>query len=234
MEPSELTRALVGLPAAAVVPAFVPRIERPVTRTLASLALALLAVAPSLDRWQGWLLVVLAVFASHAMGATRDATAGVLLRALACAVLLAGAAALAIDAGEAADGLGAAVDSPDAVVVVAGALAAIFPGGALIRYVLAPFASLVTTAEIDAAAELAHAGQYIGWLERALLYGFVVAGAPGAIALVIAAKSIARFPSFKEEKFAEYFLIGTLSSVVVAVGAAVAVRAILGLSPALA
>ena len=57
------------------------------------------------------------------------------------------------------------------------------------------------------------------------MHGFVVAGAPGAVALVVAAKSIARFPSFKEERFAEYFLIGTLASVLVACALGLAVRA---------
>lgn len=57
------------------------------------------------------------------------------------------------------------------------------------------------------------AGELIGLLERLVVFGLVLAGALGAVGLVIAAKSAARFPQFKEEAFAEYFLIGTLSSV---------------------
>jgi hypothetical protein len=117
------------------------------------------------------------------------------------------------------------------VVVVAGASLAVFGGGAVIGSLLGPFR---TGADARAGDDLEHAGLYIGWLERALLYGFVVAGAPGAAAVVVAAKSIARFPSFREERFAEYFLIGTLASVSVAVGLGIAVRAVLGLDPLLA
>jgi hypothetical protein len=50
--------------------------------------------------------------------------------------------------------------------------------------------------------------------------------------LVIAGKSIARFPSFRSERFAEYYLIGSLLSLLVAIGTAVIVRAAIGL-PAL-
>ena len=68
-----------------------------------------------------------------------------------------------------------------------------------------------------------------GAQHRALL-----ARAAGGVALVVAAKSLARLPSLsREDKFAEYFLIGTLASVVVAVGIAMAVRAVLGLGPLL-
>lgn len=76
-----------------------------------------------------------------------------------------------------------------------------------------------------------NAGRYIGWLERSLLYGLILLGSPDAAALVIAAKSIARFPSFAEEKFAEYYLIGTLLSLVIAAATAFGVRAAMGLDP---
>lgn len=47
----------------------------------------------------------------------------------------------------------------------------------------------------------------------------------------MAAKSIARFPSFKEEKFAEHYLIGTLLSPLTAVAAGFGARAAMGLDP---
>jgi hypothetical protein len=56
-------------------------------------------------------------------------------------------------------------------------------------------------------------GEVIGILERLVTFVLVVSGALPAIGFVIAAKAAARFPLFKEKAFAEYFLIGTLSSV---------------------
>lgn len=50
---------------------------------------------------------------------------------------------------------------------------------------------------------------------------------------MIAAKSIARFPAFSDERFAGYYLIGTLLSFLTAAGIGVAVRAALGLHPLL-
>src|SRR5256886_11296208 len=40
---------------------------------------------------------------------------------------------------------------------------------------------------------------------------------PGTAGLILAAKAIARYPEFKSEHFAEYFLIGTLLSFSIAV-----------------
>ena len=77
-----------------------------------------------------------------------------------------------------------------------------------------------------------NAGRYIGWLERGLVYTVIVAGMPGGVAVVMAVKTAARFPQFeKEERFVEYYLIGTLASLAIALAAALGARAVLGLSP---
>jgi len=60
------------------------------------------------------------------------------------------------------------------------------------------------------------AGCTIGYLERLLTLTFVLLGEYEALALVLAAKSIARFQELKEREFAEYYLIGTLSSILFA------------------
>jgi hypothetical protein len=61
------------------------------------------------------------------------------------------------------------------------------------------------------------AGSLIGSLERWLILFLGVAGLWGTIGLVVAAKSIARFEELKQQAFAEYFLVGTLTSVLVAI-----------------
>lgn len=61
---------------------------------------------------------------------------------------------------------------------------------------------------------LARAGLYIGWLERFLMFSAFLAQAWAAIGLVLAAKSVFRFDSVREQReHAEYFVIGTLLSV---------------------
>ncbi len=57
------------------------------------------------------------------------------------------------------------------------------------------------------------AGEVIGVLERMVTFVLVASGALTAVGFVIAVKAAARFPLFKETAFAEYFLIGTLTSV---------------------
>ena len=138
----------------------------------------------------------------------------------------------------------------EVITALAGALVAVFVGGAVIGRLLHPFAVALETEGGSAPASeaatatrtagtsgrlpgLENAGRMIGWLERTLLYGLILAGAPDAAAVVIAAKSIARFPAFSDEKFAEYYLIGTLLSFLIAAGLGAAVRAALGLHPLL-
>lgn len=60
-------------------------------------------------------------------------------------------------------------------------------------------------------------GRVIGTLERYIVLLLAVFGQWGAIALVLAAKSIARFEELKQRTFAEYYLVGTLSSMLIAV-----------------
>jgi hypothetical protein len=62
-------------------------------------------------------------------------------------------------------------------------------------------------------AELRNAGLYIGWLERFLVLTAVLVQSPAMIGLILTGKSIARLPELKGPRFAEYFLIGTLLSI---------------------
>jgi hypothetical protein len=69
--------------------------------------------------------------------------------------------------------------------------------------------------EHDASAGLARAGLRIGWLERFLMLSAFLVQAWAALGLVLAAKSVFRFEDIKKgRRHAEYFLIGTLISVV--------------------
>jgi hypothetical protein len=60
------------------------------------------------------------------------------------------------------------------------------------------------------------AGSTIGYLERLLTLTFVLLAQYEALALIFAAKSIARFQELKQREFAEYYLLGTLSSILFA------------------
>jgi len=62
-----------------------------------------------------------------------------------------------------------------------------------------------------------NAGEVIGILERVFSFTLVLSGGLAAIGFAVAAKAAARYPQFKDSAFAEYFLIGTLSSVGLAI-----------------
>lgn len=70
-------------------------------------------------------------------------------------------------------------------------------------------------------------GRAIGVLERALSLTLVLLGQYGALGLVIAAKSLARFKALENRDFAEYFLIGTLASLLLALFGGLAMRAVM-------
>jgi hypothetical protein len=77
-------------------------------------------------------------------------------------------------------------------------------------------------------------GRLIGNLERLLLTLVVAAGSYAALAFLIAAKGLIRSNELQDREFAEYFLIGSLSSVLVSLCAGIALRfAVLALWPEL-
>ncbi|MGE5557384.1 MAG: hypothetical protein ACM3WV_02090 [Bacillota bacterium] len=64
--------------------------------------------------------------------------------------------------------------------------------------------------------ETLKAGRVIGILERWLIVIFILLKQYGMIGFVLTAKSIARFKKFEEPRFAEYYLMGTLYSTLLA------------------
>lgn len=83
------------------------------------------------------------------------------------------------------------------------------------------------TADAPTTGSPARVGEAIGVLERLLIVTFVMTGAETAVGFVIAAKTIARFKQLDDRGFAEYYLLGTLASVSVAIVSALLGRAIL-------
>ena len=73
----------------------------------------------------------------------------------------------------------------------------------------------------------ARIGATIGALERLLIVVLLLTGAEAAVGFVIAAKTIARFKQLDDRGFAEYYLLGTLASVSVAIVTALLAQAAL-------
>jgi hypothetical protein len=73
----------------------------------------------------------------------------------------------------------------------------------------------------------ARIGATIGVLERLLIVTLVLTNATAAIGLIIGAKTLARFKQLDDRDFAEYYLLGTLASVAVALGSALVADAAL-------
>jgi len=104
----------------------------------------------------------------------------------------------------------------DEMIPLAGFLTAVFVGNPLIRLTLGRY-------KLDERG-LKGAGATIGMIERALIYILAYLGEYTAISFILAAKSIARFNDLQDRRFAEYYLIGSLMSILFAVMAVLAVR----------
>lgn len=98
---------------------------------------------------------------------------------------------------------------------------AIFGGGFLIRALTRSLLNGHLRPAGESAEQLRNAGMYIGWLERFLILTALLFHSPATAGLVLTAKAVARYPEFKHVRFAEYFLIGTLLSLSIAMIAGV-------------
>ncbi len=127
----------------------------------------------------------------------------------------------------------AKVKDDDLSIFVSGFLLAVFVGGLLVSYIVRPLAAQAATSQApgQGPAQLLEAGSRIGWLERALFFVFFVGGAPEAAALALAAKAFVRAPEAAGiDAKSQYYLVGSLASVAVALGVSVVVRLALGRS----
>ena len=97
--------------------------------------------------------------------------------------------------------------------------------GTLVR---APRAPLVPAGTGDGPPSPARLGATIGILERLLICALVLGNGLFAIGLVVTAKTLARFKQLDDREFAEYYLLGTLASVTLAVVTALVAQLALG------
>jgi len=114
-----------------------------------------------------------------------------------------------------------------AYLFIAAYVAIVFGGGYLVQKVTQSFLATIDDTVKAVKPGLPHAGRYIGWVERMLVLTFVLAGVSEAVGFLLAVKALARYPEIKEDAkghFAEYFLIGTLTSVGLALGGGLVVN----------
>lgn len=92
-------------------------------------------------------------------------------------------------------------------------LIVIFGGSYFVGHFLNPYKNPETD---PGSTGLSGAGRKIGKVERAIILTLALLGEFGAISFVFVAKSMARFEQLKKRQFAEYYLLGTLLSILFA------------------
>jgi len=71
-------------------------------------------------------------------------------------------------------------------------------------------------------------GKIIGIIERMILFILIITGNITTIGFVIAAKALARFKELENKNFAEYFLVGTMCSVLITMIIGLFIKKIIG------
>jgi hypothetical protein len=105
------------------------------------------------------------------------------------------------------------LQSSEFLIYTIGIVFVTIPSSVIIRILVSPWYDAARTPNDDS---LQNAGSYIGMLERLFVLVFVLSGRWEGIGFLIAAKSIFRFADIKghpDRKLTEYFLIGTLLSI---------------------
>jgi hypothetical protein len=88
----------------------------------------------------------------------------------------------------------------------------LFAGAVLLEKVLN-----IIDVKIDNQEGKINMGKYVGIIERALILTLVTFGSLSSIGIIFTAKSLARFKKLEEKHFVEYYLLGTLTSIFMAV-----------------
>lgn len=71
-------------------------------------------------------------------------------------------------------------------------------------------------------------GRYIGYLERSLIIYFILAGSLSGLGLLATFKTLARFRQLEDQAFAEYYILGTLLSLLFGISGGYMIRFFLG------
>lgn len=121
--------------------------------------------------------------------------------------------------------------SPEPLAIAALYLTALFGGERLVRVAIAPYLAGLDDEERRA---LPRAGRMIGWTERFLVITLIGAGYGEPVGWLLAAKTAMRYPAIKDAstgRLGEYFFIGTLLSISIAVVAGMALRWLMMVGP---
>lgn len=198
---------------------------------IALVLLVLTAVAPVL--WLG----VERLMRDRALDSRPVPPSATIVHAIGLTVLLGLATATAIVAATA----GPATGSPAAAATVIAAVAAVTGGGPVVRAVLKlggvradrtpttdPEDHDDTETPDDAETEPSdpnevgplRGGRVIGYLERLAVVTTLMAGWPEGLAIILAVKSLARYPELRAPQASEQFIMGTFASVLWAIGLA--------------
>lgn len=120
---------------------------------------------------------------------------------------------------------GWSAEADKAVWTAATALGCVWGGAHLIRFLLSDLNIGLADASANGG-NAAHAGKWIGILERIAIIVLIPLDQWAAVGLLLTAKSIARHQNLNKQEYAEYYLVGTLLSFITAIAGGLAISGI--------
>lgn len=126
------------------------------------------------------------------------------------------------------------VTATQALLGICGAVFLLASANRIVRATLVIAGNSLAKRSTESKPDAMRGGRYIGIAERLIVAGMLLAGSAAGAGIIIAAKSVIRLPELRSrvqstdgapDEIAEYFLIGTLTSMVVAAAIALIVLA---------
>jgi uncharacterized membrane protein YiaA len=247
MNTLEVARVLSGIPVAVLLPLTISIFSyNHALSTIVAFAYGAYASAPLFPGWQFWLAIVVVpafhlslrvitgVRHRHVNLQVRQIVIGPTLKLIAFSVLMAIVILFGTLIAVGIDGVYSTArfifDSKTAHVLTGG-FVAVFIGGTAVDLIVRPLTKGMAASNVSVP-RILQVGAHIGRTERLLYYILVAGGTPEAAVLVLTAKSLVRLPNISSDmNQAEYYLIGTLSSITVSLVSAIGTRLALGLTP---
>jgi hypothetical protein len=121
-----------------------------------------------------------------------------------------------INAGPALGWINAAV-LRNALLVIIGALFIVYEGNIFVVLLLKRISVFADKKEAKVIKRNEGMGKWIGYLERTIVYILIITGNFSTIGFVIAVKALSRFKELENKEFAEYFIVGTMASMIITI-----------------
>jgi hypothetical protein len=115
----------------------------------------------------------------------------------------------------------------NAMIVIIGGIIIVYEGNILVVLLLKRISLFADKKEAKVIKRNEGMGKWIGYLERTIVYILIITGNFSTIGFVIAVKALSRFKELENKEFAEYFIVGTMASMIITIVISLFVKSVI-------